>query len=56
MRPDLIPAIIEPSPYYLPIQYNTNHFHRHHRRDESTLNIPIGMISSTPVQVIYFKF
>lgn len=49
--PDTRQTLIEPSPVYLPIQYDTDHLHRHHRRDESVLNIPNGGINSTPVQV-----
>jgi len=48
--PDTRQTIIEPSPVYIPHQYDTDHYHRHHRRDESVLNIPKD-ISSTPVQV-----
>lgn len=54
--PDLRLPAIEPSPYFLPAMYDTDRLHRHHRRDESTLNIPKGIISSTPVQVNNFKF
>jgi hypothetical protein len=54
--PDLRLPAIEPSPYFLPAMYDTDRLHRHHRRDESTLNILKGVISSTPVQVINFKF
>lgn len=52
--PDTRQTLIEPSPVYLPIQYDTDHFHRHHRRDESVLNVPNGDINSTPVQVNNF--
>ncbi|KAE9531612.1 hypothetical protein AGLY_010818 [Aphis glycines] len=48
--PDTRQLIIEPSPSYLNHQYDTDHYHRHHRRDESVLNIPKGIINSTPVQ------
>lgn len=54
--PNQMLPIIEPSPIYLPHMYDTDHLHRHHRRDESTLNIPKGIISSTPAHVINFKF
>lgn len=52
--PDTRQTLIEPSPVYLPVQYDTDHFHRHHRRDESILNISNGSINSTPVQVNNF--
>lgn len=43
--------LIEPSPVFLPDQYDTDHLHRQHRsRDDSVLNIPKG-INSSPVQV-----
>jgi len=50
--PDTRQLIIEPSPSYINHQYDTDHYHRHHRRDESVLNIPKDIINSTPVQVI----
>lgn len=46
---------IEPSPVFLPVEYETDRLHRHHRRDESVLNIPKGIIDSTPVQVNNLK-
>lgn len=49
--PDTRQTIIEPSPVYIPHQYDTDHYRRHHRRDESVLNIPKDIINSTPVQV-----
>lgn len=49
--PDVRQTIIEPSPVYIPHYYDTDHYHRHHRRDESVLNIPKDIINSTPVQV-----
>jgi len=49
--PDTRQTIIEPSPVYIPHMYDTDHYHRHHRRDESVLNIPKDIIDSTPVQV-----
>lgn len=52
--PDTRQLIIEPSPSFLNHQYDTDHYHRHHRRDESVLNIPKGIINSTPVQVINY--
>lgn len=49
--PDKGQTIIEPSPVFLPDQYDTNHLHRQHRsRDDSLMNIPKD-INSTPVQV-----
>ncbi|XP_026809474.1 dystroglycan [Rhopalosiphum maidis] len=48
--PDTRQLIIEPSPSYINHQYDTDHYHRHHRRDESVLNIPKDIINSTPVQ------
>lgn len=51
--PDTRQTLIEPSPVFLPVMYDTDHFHRHHRRDESVLNIPKDIINSTPVQVKY---
>lgn len=52
--PDTRQTLIEPSPVFLPVQYDTDHLHRHHRRDESVLNNPKDVINSTPVQVNYF--
>lgn len=49
--PDTRQTIIEPSPVYIPHIYDSDHYHRHHRRDESVLNIPKDIIDSTPVQV-----
>lgn len=40
-------TLIEPSPTFYPHHYDTDRFHRHHRR-ESVLN-PVGTIESTPV-------
>jgi len=48
--PDTRQTIIEPSPVYILHKYDTDHYHRHHRRDESVLNMPKD-INSTPVQV-----
>jgi len=52
--PDTRQTLIEPSPVFLPVQYDTDHLHRHHRRDESVLNNPKSVINSTPVQVNNF--
>lgn len=49
--PDTRQTLIEPSPVFLRDQYDTDHLHRHHRRDESVLNFPKDIINSTPVQV-----
>lgn len=55
---DIVPdvmTIIEPSPVFLPREYDPTHYHRHHRRDESVLNIPKDIINSTPVPVNNFN-
>lgn len=47
--PDTRQTLIEPSPVFIPHQYDTNRIHMHHRRDESILNVPVGIIDSTSV-------
>lgn len=46
---------IEPSPVFIPDQFDTDHLHRHQRRDESILNMAKGTINSTPVEVNYIN-
>lgn len=49
--PDTRQTLVEPSPVFLPDLYDSDHLHRHHRRDESVLNIRNSVINSSPVQV-----
>jgi len=51
--PDTRQTLVEPSPVFLPDQYDTDHLHRQHRsRDDFVLKGPKD-IDSTPVQVSY---
>lgn len=54
--PDTRQTLVEPSPVFSPDQFDTDHLHRHHRRDESVLNNPKGIINSSPIQVNNFIY
>ncbi|XP_050422099.1 dystroglycan 1 [Adelges cooleyi] len=47
--PDTRKTLVEPSPVFLPDQYDTDHLHRHYRRDENVLDAQKSVINSTPV-------
>ncbi|XP_050539992.1 dystroglycan 1 [Daktulosphaira vitifoliae] len=47
--PDSRKTLVEPSPVFLPDQYDTDHLHRHHRRDESVMDFQKDSISPSPV-------
>lgn len=49
--PDSRKTLVEPSPVFLPDQYDTDHLHRHYRRDESIKDFQKDSIGSSPVLV-----